>query len=282
MARKAQRIHRAEGDRNIARHRASDDLDPRPLAARRCHCRSRLVPHRSRSRANPAHTQQKGNIRMSRHLDQSGQRAKRNRRTAAAAVVLLGLGITGAGVYAALNATAFNTTAQTVTSGTLKLVMANGTGSVGFGQNVNDLAPGDVVNRFVDVTDNGTIDAQNLTLSVADATPTILTTDATKGLHVTVKSCVLPWVAATGTCADLLGPTTVLNNVALSALSPSTLVSGAITKNSAYHYEISLTLPNQNETTANGTLPVGTIQGLSASLTWTFNEAQRAATTDNG
>jgi len=28
-------------------------------------------------------------------------------------------------------------------------------------------------------------------------------------------------------------------------------------------------------------LPVGTIQGLSASLTWTFNELQRSATTTN-
>jgi len=218
---------------------------------------------------------------MSRHLDQSGKRAKRNRRTAAAAVVLLGLGITGAGVYAALNATAFNTSAQTVTSGTLKLVMANGTGSVGFGQSITDLAPGDVVNRFVDLTDTGTIAAQNLTLSASDATPTLLSTDATKGLHVTVKSCTVAWVAAAGTCADVLGPTTVVNNVAFSALSPSTLVAGAITKNSAYHYEISLTLPDQNETTQNGTLPVGTIQGLSASLTWTFSEAQRAATTTN-
>jgi hypothetical protein len=218
---------------------------------------------------------------MSRHLDQSGKRVKRNRRTAAAAVVLLGLGITGAGVYAALNATAFNTSAQTVTSGTLKLVMANGTGSVGFGQSITDLAPGDVVNRFVDLTDTGTIAAQNMTLSAADATPTLLSTDATKGLHVTVKSCTVAWVAAAGTCADVLGPTTVVNNVALSALSPSTLVAGAVTKNSAYHYEISLTLPDQNETTQNGTLPVGTIQGLSASLTWTFSEAQRAATTTN-
>ena len=41
------------------------------------------------------------------------------------------------------------------------------------------------------------------------------------------------------------------------------------------------TLPDQSETTTNGTLPVGTIQGLSASLRWTFEDAQRASTTTN-
>jgi hypothetical protein len=187
-------------------------------------------------------------------------------------------------VYAGLNATAFNTSPQSITSGTLKLVMASGTGSVGFSQGVTDMAPGDVVNRFVDLTDTGNLNAQNLTLGVADTVGSKLTTDATNGLHVTVKSCTVAWVAAAGTCADAGGPVTVLNNVALSSLSSaaSTLVSGAITKNSAYHYEISLALPDQTETTQNGTLPVGTIQGLSASLTWTFSEAQRAATTTNG
>ena len=39
------------------------------------------------------------------------------------------------------------------------------------------------------------------------------------------------------------------------------------------------TLPDQNETTTNGTLPGGTIQGLSTTLTFTFSETQRAATT---
>lgn len=40
-------------------------------------------------------------------------------------------------------------------------------------------------------------------------------------------------------------------------------------------------LPDQNETTVNGTLPANTIQGLSTNLTYTFTETQRAATTTN-
>jgi hypothetical protein len=210
-----------------------------------------------------------------------------NRRTTLAAVVAIGgLLLTAGGVYAGLNAIATNTTPQTVTSGTLKLTMANN--GAGFGQNISDMAPADVVNRFVDLTNGGTLDAQNLTLTVADATPTKLTTDATNGLHVSVLACttaawVVNSVTNTATCADVGGATTIVSNAALATISgtPASLVAGAVPHGSVYHYEISLTLPNQSETTTNGTLPVGTIQGLSASLTWTFNELQRTATTTN-
>jgi spore coat-associated protein N len=210
-----------------------------------------------------------------------------NRRTTlAAAVAIGGLVLTAGGVYAGLNAIATNSTPQTVTSGTLKLTMADN--GAGFSQNISDMAPADVVNRFVDLTNGGTLDAQNLTLAVADATPTKLTTDATNGLHVSVLACttaawVVNAVANTATCADVGGPTTVASNAALATISstPASLVAGAVPHGSTYHYEISLTLPNQSETTTNGTLPVGTIQGLSASLTWTFDEAQRAGSTTN-
>lgn len=221
-------------------------------------------------------------------MSSHARRAPRgNRRSTLAALVAVGgLVLTAGGVYAGLNAIATNTTPQTVTSGTLKLSMAND--GAGFSQNVSDVAPGDVVNRFVDLTNGGTLDAQNLTLTVADGTPTKLTTDATNGLHVSVLACttaawVVNAVTNTATCADLTGPTTIVNNAALATISgtPAALVAGAVPQGSVYHYEISLTLPNQNETTTNGTLPVGTIQGLSASLTWTFNELQRSATTTN-
>jgi hypothetical protein len=221
-------------------------------------------------------------------MSSHARRAPRgNRRTTLAAVVAVGgLLLTAGGVYAGLNAIATNTTPQAVTSGTLKLTMANN--GAGFSQNISTVAPGDVVNRFVDLTNGGTLDAQNLTLTVADSTPTKLTTDATNGLHVSVLACTTAaWVVNSltnsATCADVGGPTTIVNNAALATVSgtPASLVAGSVPQGSVYHYEISLTLPNQNETTTNGTLPGGTIQGLSASLTWTFNELQRSATTTN-
>jgi hypothetical protein len=213
---------------------------------------------------------------MSRHIDRSG----RTRRTTATAVAfaVCGLAITGTGVYAALNATAFNSSAEHVTSGTLSLTLADN--GDGFSQSVSNLAPGDVVNRYVDLSNNGNLAAKDITLSVSDSGSSLLSTDASKGLHVTVVSCSSgTWTPGTGACSGTT--TTLVNNAALATIagSPQSVVSGAVAVGATYHLKMSLTLPDQNETTTNGSLPSGTIQGLSANLTWTFSEAQRTATT---
>jgi spore coat-associated protein N len=197
---------------------------------------------------------------------------------AACAVAAAGLAITGGGVYAALNATASNTTAQSATSGTLSLTMANN--GTGFGQAISNLAPGDVVNRYVNLTQGAILDGKDITLAVADATPTILTTSATKGLHATVTQCSGAWTPGTGagTCS---GTTTVLlSSTALSALTgPVAVKTGTNAAGTVLNLQIALTLPDQAETTANGLVPAGTIQGLSSALTWTFGETQRTAAT---
>lgn len=201
----------------------------------------------------------------------------KGRLAAAGAVGAVGLSLTGAGVYAALTAQATNTTAEAVSSGTLSLTMADS--GAGFSQAISNLAPGDVVNRYVALANTGTIAAKDLTLGVADSVDSKLTTDATNGLKVTVTACSVAWVPATGICA---GTPTVLTSAApLATLqtTPATLVSGAVA--SAYNLQVSLTLPDQNETVVNGVLPADTIQGKSAALTWTFSEAQRTAATTN-
>jgi hypothetical protein len=212
---------------------------------------------------------------MSKHAAPSNERSRR-RTLIAASFGVAALALTGAGVYAGLNAVATGT--QAVTSGTLSLVQLAGTGSGGLATPINDMAPGDSVSRLVDVTDNGTITAQDLQLTVTGSGSTLLTTSATKGLRVTVERCVLPWAGST--CGDLLGATTVVNNVPVATLagSPATLVSGTVSNGSAYHYRVVTSLPDQNETTTNGTQPANTIQGLSTTLTFTFDEAQRTAT----
>ena len=91
-----------------------------------------------------------------------------------------GSGLTGGAVYAALTATAFNTTAQTVTSSTLSLTYVNN--GVGWPTTISNMAPTDVVNRYVNLTNGSGLAAINLTLGVADATTTTLTSDATHGL----------------------------------------------------------------------------------------------------
>jgi hypothetical protein len=50
----------------------------------------------------------------------------------------------------------------------------------------------------------------------------------------------------------------------------------------AFKYlKMSLQLPDQIETTANGVFPPNTVQGGSVAITYTFDFAQRVATTTN-
>ena len=196
----------------------------------------------------------------------------------ASAVAVVGVSLTGMAVFAGLNAVATNTTAQSVASGTMSLTLAAGSGSAGFSTGISGLAPGDTVDRYVDLTNGGTIAGTALTLGASDSSATTLSTDATKGLHVTVTQCTTAWVS--GTCGDQ-SPAVLADSVPLATLTstPTTLVSGAIAAGAVLHLQVAVQLPDITETVTNGQLPTGTIQGKSASITWTFTEQQRTAAT---
>ena len=196
---------------------------------------------------------------------------------AAFAVGAAGLAITGGGVYAALNATASNTTAQSAGSGVLSLTIAN---EASFTQPVSNLAPGDIVNRYVTLEQGSDLAAKDLTLKVTDATPTLLTTDETRGLRVSVTQCVGgDWTAGacTGSGASAV-PLATNASLKTLATTPAGLA-GSVAAGSTVKLQLALSLPDQTETTVNGNAPAGSIQGLSAALTWTFSETQRTSTT---
>lgn len=192
---------------------------------------------------------------------------------------------TGFGVWASLNATASNTTPQTVSSGTLKLQLSNN--GDGFGQTVDNMAPGDVVNRYVDLANNGSLDANGMTLGIAASPNNALVTDGTspsttKALHVTVTQCTGgTWAPTTGVCSGTTS--SALSSTVLSTMSTAQSLTGisTVASGATIHLQVTLTLPDQSETTTNGSLPSNTIQGLSTDLTYTFTEGQRTATTTN-
>jgi hypothetical protein len=196
---------------------------------------------------------------------------------------LIALGIVsivanGGLVFALLTATAYNTTPRTVSSGTLRLTLANR--GVGFGTNITNMAPTDTVNRYVRLTNNGNLAAVNQTLTVTATGTTLLTTNPTKGLQVSIAKCSVAWTNATGVCAGtttILLPSTPLSSV----IGVPQMLQLAVPAANVLNLRFSLSLPNQTETTTNNVLPVGTIQGLSTTVTWTFNETQRAGTTTN-
>lgn len=194
--------------------------------------------------------------------------------TVVAAAVVGGGALVSSSVFASLTAVA--TASTSVTSGTLSLTDTATAGSGGLVTAIPAMAPGDVVNRYVDLTNGGTLDADTTTVRIV-ATSNALTTDATKGLKVTISACSVAWV--TGSCSGTT--TSVLAQTAVSAivaadqnLSLPSKLAGAINR-----LKVSLLLPDNTEVTTNGALPSGTIQGLTATLAWTFTEQQRTATT---
>jgi spore coat-associated protein N len=205
------------------------------------------------------------------------ERRRRGRALAVLAGLLVAFVGTGTVAYALLTAVA--TGDEPVSSGTLSLTLASGSGSAGFTGAVGPLAPTDVVNRFVDVTNGGSLDAQNLTIAVAAATANKLSTDATNRLKVGVSLCSVAWTVGSNACPGTT--TTPITSTALATLGTAaqTLVAGAVPAGTVEHLRVTLTLPDQAETTLNGVPQTSpTIQGLSNTLTWTFQVQQRPGT----
>lgn len=203
-----------------------------------------------------------------------------------------GVALVGSSVFASLTATAFNTSAHSVTSGTLKFTQAP-SGVVGltagFVTPVTGLAPGDTINRFVDLSNAGTLAGAAVTLGLADAgTVKLLTTDATNGLKVTVKECTVVYTLTAGVSSCSGGTeTTMLSQTPAATLvsTPQLLTVAAadlVANTGVAHLKIIIDFPSTlTEVTTNGSLPSGTLQGLTSLLTWTFTETQRAGGTTN-
>ena len=192
-----------------------------------------------------------------------------------------GAALVSSSVFASLTATASNTSAGSVTTGTLSLTQAaSAVGGItgGFTTAITTMAPGDVVNRYVILTNGGTLDAASMTLGLSASPSNALTTNGSTGLQVTVNKCTVAWTAGacSGTSTVAMAATSALTLATPQAFTPTALTSGAVS-----HLQIVISLPAGSEVTANGVLPGGTVQGLTTALTWTFTETQRTATTTN-
>lgn len=208
--------------------------------------------------------------------------AQATKALAISAAALGAVGLISSSVYASLTATASNTSGGAISSGTLKLTQAPSsvvgiTG--GFATAITDLAPGDTVRRYIDLSNTGTLDAATVSLQTAASVSNALTTNGTAGLQVTISECSVPWTNA-GVCApgatSVLAQTSLLNMASAQSLTLSSVLAGTVN-----HLQFVITLPVGSEVTVNGALPVGTIQGLSTALTWTFTETLRTNTNTN-
>ena len=206
------------------------------------------------------------------------------------AATLGGAALVSSSVFAALTATATNTS-QSVQTGTLKLTQvsagsAGSTYNAGISTTISAMAPGDTVNRYIELKNGGTLDAgSTMTLGLVDSgSASALTTNATAGLQVVVTACSGPWNTVTpGVCTGTTTAMLTTRSANAITLAPQTLTlpAGLTTAGALAYLQISLSLPAGSEVTTNGTLPSGTVQGLTSSLVWTFTEALRTNTTTN-
>ncbi len=191
--------------------------------------------------------------------------------------------LTTGGVYSTLSARAFNASPQTITSGSLTLTLTNN--GVGFSSGISGLAQGNTVNRYVTLTNGGSLAGATLTFTAAVGASTTLSTDATNGLQAKLDHCDVAWTPtpSPGSCGGTTTPLMALTSLSALIAAPVALTGfSAVPAGQVVNVRLAVSLPATNvETATNGVLSSPTIQGLSSAVTWTFTEAQRTATTTN-
>lgn len=181
--------------------------------------------------------------------------------------------IAGLGTFATFTDSA---TADTpVTTGTVDINLPADGATNRFSVAATNVAPGDTIQRIAHLSNDGSLALASVTLTTTDqASPqTVLTSDTTNGLQLVIDKCTLNWVESgppyTYTCPDVGGAVTVLasrpvlgSNLSLTGLSST--AAGGVDKLRA-----TLTLPSGAD---------NTFQNKTATIRYTFNATQRAAT----
>lgn len=159
--------------------------------------------------------------------------------------------------------------ATTIQSGTLSIDLTQQGYSVPV--TTAGFLPGDSLTRAVNLVNDGNSALGSVTLSSSATAGSILTTDVTNGLQLTVKKCSVAWTqggtaqAPTYACSGtetLVASGPVVTNMNLAG-------AAALNAGGTDHLTFSISLP----TTADNTF-----QGKSASLSLTFTGTQRTGT----
>jgi len=187
--------------------------------------------------------------------------------------VLLSLSVLGAaGSIAALGTfaqfTSSTSAAQEASTGTMTIALgATGTSANRLSVAAADMAPGDSVQRSVDLVNSGSIALSGVGLTTSASPSSILDTDAANGLQLVVDRCSVAWTesaaapytySCSGTVSSVLASRPVIGvDMALANLSLST-----------DHLRVTLRLPAAAD---------NSFQGKSSKITYTFTGTQRAA-----
>jgi spore coat-associated protein N len=207
------------------------------------------------------------------HLRRAGRSRRRSRAQkllATAAVLGATASIAGLGTFATF--TSSTSASHTVASGTVTIALgATGASTNRLNVDANAIAPGDTIQRSVDLIDQGTLDLASVTLTTQATTSSLLDTDTTNGLQMVIDKCSQAWTESgppyTYTCGG--STSTVLSSRAViqSGVTLSNLSS--LTAGNTDHLRVTLTFPSGAG---------NTFQNKSSTIQYTFTGTQRAAT----
>ena len=185
------------------------------------------------------------------------------------AVLGVAASIAGLGTFASF--TSSTSASQSISSGTVSIALGASGPANRLAVAATNLVPGDTVQRAVDLTSNSSDPLGSVSLQTSASPSNLLTTDP-NGLTVKVDKCSVAWTESgtapaytytcSGTTTSILAATAAGNTSSLSSL--AALSSGSSTD----HLLVTLALP-----TAAG----NSLQGLSTTMTYSFNGTQRAA-----
>jgi spore coat-associated protein N len=198
--------------------------------------------------------------------------AQRRKLLVSLAVISAAASIAGLGTFATF--TSSTSASQSVSSGTVTIALgATGASTNRLTVGASNIAPGDTIQRSVDLIDSGSIDLASITLTTNATASSLLDTDATNGLQMVIDRCSSAWTeggtapAYTYTCSGatstvLASRAIVGSNLALSNLS-------ALTNGVTDHLRVTLTFPSAAP---------NSFQNQSSTIQYTFTGTQRAGT----
>jgi len=194
------------------------------------------------------------------------------RLVASFAVLGAAASLAGLGTFATF--TSSTSASQSIQSGTVSITLGATGPANRLTIGASNVVPGDTIERAVDLINNGSASADNLSsiqLTTTASPSSLLDTDATNGLQMVIDACSVPWTEAgppytytcSGATSSVLASRAVIGaNIALSNLT-------SLTTGSTDHLRVTLTLPS---------VAGNTLQGLSSSISYTFVGTQRAGT----
>ena len=159
--------------------------------------------------------------------------------------------------------------ATTIQSGTLSIDLSQPGYAVPV--TTTGFVPGDSMTRAVNLVNDGNSPLGSVTLNSSATASSVLTTDVTNGLQLTVKKCSVAWTqggtaqAPTYACSGtetLIGSGPVVNNMTVNG-------AAALNAGGTDYLTFSISLPASAD---------NTFQGKSASLSLTFTGTQRTGT----